>query len=195
MDITTPLARLVGDKPGHTPDDHDPPLPTVEDVYKLIDIASVKSLRRISLTFGIQNLYDQHRHLRLLAHMFRNIKQGAGGRLEEVGLFLWASHNPYRKKVPECNLSQRLVGSGSWDELDRVLSMTRLDTASSNGGHHRPSGGDAEVVEAAGIKRLKIQLSQVQDHEEAANLMAICLPRLTVKGAVLLEQKLKCINL
>lgn len=192
VDITAPLPIPVGGQFGSISDDHEPPQSTVEDMYKLIDIAALVSLRRISLTFGIQYLYDQHRHLRLLSQMFRNLGRAPGCRLEEVDLFLWVTHNPLRKKPSLSHLTQRLLGSGSWAQLDRVLSMMEMDPDEVDG---HDSSGDAGATPLPGIKKLKLQLSQIQDQEEAAKLMAICLPRLTDKGTIQFEEKLKCLNL
>ncbi|RXW17308.1 hypothetical protein EST38_g8548 [Candolleomyces aberdarensis] len=169
---------------------------TVEDVYKLLDIGRLACLRRLSLSFGLPDVYDQCRHVSLLAQMFRNCGKVTPSKLEEIGIFIWIT-NPCRELAEE-DLRRRIVESGSWDMLDFFLSTMDQDRASLGCGslvEGVPLG--ARVVGPSSVPRLqslKIQLTKIKDREEAARLMNICLPRLTRRDVVHVQDRLQWID-
>ena len=163
---------------------------TVEEVYDLVDMGKFTSLRRIAISFGIPDLYDERRHISLLARMLRNINKSP---VEEVGLFLWHTPLP-RSPAPE-ERRQRLEASGSWDVLDRVLASSPgnsqeggryplqdkgSDQASDHGLETPPSFATLKPT----LKSVKVQLTEIRDRGEGLETMAICLPRLTSLGVV-----------
>ncbi|KAF6757663.1 hypothetical protein DFP72DRAFT_890293 [Ephemerocybe angulata] len=178
VDITAPLADLVGEsKPTAAPAcdrDHLGSTRVVEDVYNLIDIAKLKSLRRLYVSFRIPNMYDERRHVTLLSQIFRNVnEEGRASQLEELGMFFWQGHNPFGEVKEESRLRQKLAESGSWDHFDCALS--------SAGSRFAP-------------KRVVIQLAKVADLTEGAKLMEMCLPRLTSRGVLVMSDTIKRVN-
>lgn len=178
VDITAPLADLVGESKATAAPacdrDHLGSTRVVEDVYNLIDIAKLKSLRRLYVSFRIPNMYDERRHVTLLSRIFRNVnEEGRASQLEELGMFFWQGHNPFGEVKEESRLRQKLAESGSWDHFDCALS--------SAGSRFAP-------------KRVVIQLAKVADLTEGAKLMEMCLPRLTSRGVLAMSDTIKRVN-
>jgi hypothetical protein len=161
---------------------------TVEDVYKLLDIGRLPCLRRLSLSLGLPDVYDQRRHVSLLAQMFRNCGKITSSKLEEIGIFIWIT-NPCREQAEE-DLRKRLVQSGSWEILDFLLSTMDQDGGSVEG----ECVASPSSASKGRLQSLKIQLTKIRNRDEAAHLMNICLPRLTRRGVVHVQDRLQWID-
>ena len=127
--------------------------------------------------------------------MFRNCGKITPSKLEEIGIFIWIT-NPCREQAEE-DLRRRIVESGSWEMLDFFLSTMDQDEASLRGGlvEGVPLGGRVVGPSSAPrLQSLKIQLTKIKNREEAARLMNICLPRLTRRDVVHVQDRLQWID-
>ncbi|TFK28554.1 hypothetical protein FA15DRAFT_678411 [Coprinopsis marcescibilis] len=102
--------------------------PTVMEMYERLDIGKLKSLRRLSLKFGIPNICDPKKHILLVNSMLKNVRRLED--LQHISLLLFTQGT----LTPA--LSNGVMTSGSWEALDRVLAGDATTREDSQGSTH-----------------------------------------------------------